>query len=326
MRKIIAIGESVLDTLFHHGKPVKAFVGGRIANAAASLATMGIPTSMVSECSTDCVGDIIVDFLKAHNVDVRSIDRYPDGATPLAAIFQGENGQRDSIVNYGNYPNDRFDVLWPTIDHDDIVLFGSLYSVDLPQRERLMDLVNYAVERGAIVVYLPGFQHGISFRITSVMPNVLENLEVASIIIAHDRDLQEIFPDETVEEAFVHHINFSGNAYVHLSDSAAPKLYRGTQRASHGTVSTDSHNRLGWQAGFTAGLLYALLLHDITRDNLAALDTDGWRQLLDCAVDCAQECAASSDNCVSADYATRAATRLRDALAQHQESSTTPQP
>ena len=326
MRKIIAIGESVLDTLFQHGQPVKAFVGGRVANAAASLATMGVPTSMVSECSTDCVGDMIVDFLKTHNVDVRSIDRYPDGATPLAAIFQGEDGQRDSIVNYGNYPNDRFDVLWPTIEHDDSVLFGSLYAVDLPQRERLMDLVNYAVERGAIVVYLPGFQHGISFRITRVMPNVLENLEVASVIIAHDRDLQEIFPDETVEEAFIHHINFTGNAYVHLSDNEAPKLYRGDQRSTHGTATTDTRNRLGWQAGFTAGLLYAMLLLDITRDSLAALDTDVWHQLLDIAVECADECAASNDNCVSQDYATRAAQRLCDAEAQRQESSTTQQP
>ena len=62
MRKIIAIGESVLDTLYRNGQPIKAMVGGRIANATASLGMTGVPVTFCSECCTDSVGDIIVDF------------------------------------------------------------------------------------------------------------------------------------------------------------------------------------------------------------------------------------------------------------------------
>ena len=64
MRKIITIGESVLDTLYNGRQPVKAFVGGRIACAAATLGTLQHTVSMVSECATDRVGDLIVDFLE----------------------------------------------------------------------------------------------------------------------------------------------------------------------------------------------------------------------------------------------------------------------
>ena len=39
MRKIIAIGESVLDTVYSGNQPTRSFVGGRIANAAAILGT-----------------------------------------------------------------------------------------------------------------------------------------------------------------------------------------------------------------------------------------------------------------------------------------------
>ena len=60
MRKIIAIGESVLDTIFVDNKPVRSFVGGRIACAAASLGQIGLPTQFVSETTTDAVGDIII--------------------------------------------------------------------------------------------------------------------------------------------------------------------------------------------------------------------------------------------------------------------------
>ena len=81
MRKIIAIGESVLDTIFANNVPVKSFVGGRVANAASSLALSGLEVLMVSECGNDHVGDIIIDFLKRNRVDVTSVDRYVNGTT-----------------------------------------------------------------------------------------------------------------------------------------------------------------------------------------------------------------------------------------------------
>ena len=46
MQKIIAIGESVFDTVFDENNcPVSSFVGGRIANAAALLGGDGMPVS-----------------------------------------------------------------------------------------------------------------------------------------------------------------------------------------------------------------------------------------------------------------------------------------
>ena len=67
MRKIIAIGESVLDTVYSGDQPTRSFVGGRIANAAAILGTMGLPVAMVSECCADRVGDIIIDYYAIPN-------------------------------------------------------------------------------------------------------------------------------------------------------------------------------------------------------------------------------------------------------------------
>ena len=167
MRKIIAIGESVLDTVYSGNQPTRSFVGGRIANAAAILGTMGLPVAMVSECCADRVGDIIVDYLTRHRVDVNSIDRYTTGAAAMSIIFN--DGGKDTLVNYGVYPKERFDVVWPRIDEDDILLFGSLYAITEPQRKALFELVNYAVERKAIILYLPGFQHGINFHIAHVI-------------------------------------------------------------------------------------------------------------------------------------------------------------
>ena len=177
MRKIIAIGESILDTVFRDDKPVSSFVGGRIANAAASMGMAGMPVQMVSECCNDHIGDIIVNFLHTHNVGTASVDRFTEGSTATSMIFH-TSGNGKKLINFFNYPADRFDVVWPRIDEDDIIIFGSFYSIDPDMRERFYELIKYAHERKAILIYLLGCQHGINCRITKVMPGILENLEI----------------------------------------------------------------------------------------------------------------------------------------------------
>ena len=294
MRKIIAIGESVLDTLFVDGQPVKSFVGGRIACAAASLGSLGLPCVMLSECTTDSVGDIVVNYLSGHGVDTRLIDRYPDGATPFSAIFP--NGSGKQIVNYGVYPKTRFDIVWPRIDEDDIVLFGSLSAIDLPQRQRLYELLKYAVERRAILIYLPGFQHGIGYRLTKVMPHLLENLEISDIVIAHEQDIHDIFPGETGDEAYHGHIEFYCRNYVHLTRSLSLLMYSLGLELPASKPATD--NLLGWQAGLTAGIIAQLFEKNITREQLLNLDADTWRGILLDARKRAEQAAASDENCL----------------------------
>ncbi len=313
MRKIITIAESILDTVYENGQPVRSFVGGRIPCAAASLAQAGAATFMVSECTTDAVGDIIVDFLASHGVDVKSIDRYPDGATAFSAIFKTD-GNTTSIVNYGSYPQERFKVIWPRIDKDDIVIIGSLYSVGVEQREALFEMVSYAVERKAIVVYLPGFQHGINFRITRVMPNILENLEASTIVITQEQDINTIFPGESSKEVYHNHVEFYCDSYIHLGHDQAVEHYHGGNCVTYEPAASGHQtNWLGWQAGFTAGLVYALLAQNVTHESIATLGEDDWKRLIDEAMQWAQA-STGHENCVSREFAASRQAALEQGL------------
>ena len=281
MRKVIAIGESVLDTVFKGGQPVKAMVGGRIANAAAMIASQGIECHMVSECATDSVGDIVVQFLASHGVDVHSVDRYTDGTTPFAAIFEDDDHPK-CIVNYGRYPaGDRFNVVWPRIDKDDIVIYGSLYAVEQPQRERMLELLQYAKERKAILVCLPGLQHGIGYRITHVMPAIFENMDLANIIVTHDTDINTIFAGETVDEAFRNHFEFYDNLSLHIgSDLCVTLRARTLQHVVKPIATSNTSDLLHWQAGFVAALCHSLIGDDILHDNLLNLPPTEWTRIL----------------------------------------------
>lgn len=309
MRKIIAIGQSVLDTIYRDSQPKRCFMGGRIANAAAILGTMRHSVAMVSECCNDRVGDIIIDYLTRHHVDVNSIDRYTSGSTALSAIFD-DAGAKPTLVNYGEYPKTRFDVVWPRIDEDDILLFGSLYAITEPQRTALFELVTYAVERKAIIIYLPGFQHGINFHIAHVMPAILENLEVSDLVIAHERDLRDVYPGETAQQAYTDHVEFYCDNYLHIHPGLnVTRFDKGGKAYPHPAIGATSQHMLGWQAGFTAGVIHGLIKNRVTHQSIHQLDRSTWLDIVTGAQAIAS-CCANSDNCIDDAIAARFAAEI----------------
>ena len=57
MRKVIGIGETILDILFHDGQPQAAVPGGSIYNAVISLGRMGQNVTFISETKRPCGRD-----------------------------------------------------------------------------------------------------------------------------------------------------------------------------------------------------------------------------------------------------------------------------
>ena len=182
MRKVIAVGQSCIDIVHVDYKPAMSYVGGRIANMAASLSRAGVPVEYVSECGQDSVGDMIVDFLQSNGVGTKSVDRFTEGLSPISLIFRDAEG-RERYSEYVKYPKTRFDILWPKIEEDDIVVFGSYFSIDENVRKPLSEFLAYAQERKALLVYLPGFQPDSKIR---MLLHLADQAEVVVAICASD--------------------------------------------------------------------------------------------------------------------------------------------
>lgn len=291
MRKIIAIGRCGYDILMHDDRPVASFPGGRILNAAASLSALGHQVSMVGEVARDHVGDLILSFLDQKGVDTRSIDRFTDGVTPTSLIFKPQ-GQ---TIEYIGYPIDGFDVIWPRIDPDDILVFGTYYSIAPRVRKHLVEIVSYAVERKALIVYLPGFSRSQVPRITRVMPSILENLEMSDIVISRTRDLKAIFDTDDDAKAYRNHIEFYCNTLIN-ADAHSSEMRIFTRQ---GTATTDIQpfsNPLGWNAGVIAGVVEALIDKGITKQSLTDMDADTSRAIIGNACRRAAQASASETN------------------------------
>ena len=57
MRKVIGIGETILDIIFKNNQPTKALPGGSVFNAMISLGRLHTPVCFITELGQDRVGE-----------------------------------------------------------------------------------------------------------------------------------------------------------------------------------------------------------------------------------------------------------------------------
>lgn len=82
MRKVIGIGETILDIIFKNDTPIGAVPGGSMFNGLISLGRAGLDTAFISETGNDRVGKTIIKFLEDNHVDASNICVYPESKSP----------------------------------------------------------------------------------------------------------------------------------------------------------------------------------------------------------------------------------------------------
>ena len=192
MRKVIGIGETVLDIIFKKEQPIGAYPGGSTFNAIISLARSGVSTSFISEAGQDRIGQNIIKFLKDNGVDASNVNVYPGAKSPVSLAFLDDNNDAEYIF-YKDHPHDQLDFVYPDIQPDDIVLFGSFYAVNPVIRPQIVGLLDYARAHGAIIYYDVNYRSSHKNDVMKITPNYLENLEYADIVRGSREDFDVLY-------------------------------------------------------------------------------------------------------------------------------------
>ena len=183
MRKVIGIGETVLDIIFKNGQPVSAVPGGSVYNGIISLGRAGVPAAFISEVGDDRIGRQTVSFLKENGVDASCVNSYKGTKSPVSLAFLNDNNDAEYIF-YKDHPHDRLDYITPEINRDDIIMLGSYYAVNPVIRPQVAAILNAARDRGAIIYYDVNFRAAHADEVMKLTPNILENFEYADIVRA----------------------------------------------------------------------------------------------------------------------------------------------
>lgn len=292
MKKIICIGELSLNmVLGPAGQPLAMLPGSRVANAAAILGRASHKVIMASEAAADPVGDIAVNALTEAGVDVSSVDRFTEGHTPLNIFIGAKSDAPATITRYEQYPEECFDIVWPRVDENDIVVYGGFYAIDRRMRARMQRFLANAAERKAVMIYLPGFLPQLEPRITRVMPMILENLELASVVIARSNDLALIFGARTGEACYHDHIDFYCRSLIAVEPECRRISYYSGKEMSSVDIPEKACTGMIWNAGAVAGTASAIARHGYTAADFDAPGEEIRHNILGEAARCASAAA-----------------------------------
>ena len=224
MRKVIGIGETVLDIIFRNEQPISAVPGGSTFNAIISLGRSGVSTSFISETGNDRVGRNIIQFLRDNGCEADAVNMYPDSKSPLSLAFLNEQNDAEYIF-YKDHPHDRLDFNYPDVQPDDIVLFGSYYALNPVIRPQVKGFLDYAHQRGAILYYDVNFRASHQHEVMKLTPNLLENFELADIVRGSAEDFEILFKKSDPSVVYRSQIAFYTKKFIYTRAADPIELF-----------------------------------------------------------------------------------------------------
>lgn len=305
MRKVIGIGETILDILFKDGQPTAAIPGGSVFNGIISLGKMGVSVCFISETGNDKVGTIIKNFMEANGVNTDYINTFPDGKSPVSLAFLDEHNDAEYSF-YKDYPRQRLDVAFPVIEEDDIVVFGSYFALNPVLREKVVDFLNYATERKAILYYDPNFRSTHRDEALKLAPILIENLEYADIVRGADQDFANMYNGLTdVDQIYRNKIQFYCSNFLCTAGGKAVSLRTNTLSKKYEVPQLDAVSTVGAGDNFNAGIIYGLLKLDIRHRDVARIREQDWDRIIQYGIEFSADVCRSLNNSVSDEFVKR---------------------
>lgn len=304
MRKVIGVGETILDIIFKNDQPHAAVPGGSVFNGLISLARLGIPVNFISELGNDKVGEIIRSFMTENNLSTEFVDCFPDGKSPISLAFLNEANNANYLF-YKDYPAQRLDVAFPKINEDDILIFGSYYALNPTLRGRILELLQYAKERKAIIYYDLNFRKAHAHEAIRLTPTVLENLEFADIVRGSDEDFENLFNKTDIKQIYTHHIKFYCDRFISTHGADGINLFTEDLEEHFDSSEITPVSTIGAGDNFNAGLIYGLLKNNVCNSDLPHLSKTKWEKIIRSGTDLATEVCQSYDNYISKEFANK---------------------
>lgn len=303
MRKVIGIGETMLDIIFKNGKPIEAVPGGSTFNGIVSLGRAGVKTVFVSETGNDRVGEYVRDFLRDNNVDTSAINVFQETKSPVSLAFLDKDNNADYIF-YRDQKHDHMDFAYPDIHKDDIVVFGSFYAVNPALRPQVSGLLEYARQRGAIIYYDVNFRKAHQADVMKVTPNLIDNLEYADIVRGSKEDFEVLYKKDSAERVYRAETSFYCKRFIYTDGPNPVSVFSNNGfHKEYAMPKTETVSTIGAGDNFNAGFIYGMIKYGVTRDDVEqGLSEEVWDKLIATATAFSADCCKDIFNYISKEF------------------------
>lgn len=311
MRQIIGVGETILDIIFKNNQPSHAIPGGSVFNTMISLGRLNVPANFISEIGDDRIGKMIMEYMEENHLSTENMNLFGRGKSPVSLAFLDDNNEA-SYLFYTDFPDNRLDVRYPRINENDIFVFGSYFAVNPLLRERMVELLEYAKERKAIIYYDPNFRKAHAHEAMKIIPSVLENLEYADIVKGSSEDFENLFHLSDATRIYRDKIEFYCPNFIYTQGCGPVNLFTRTIRESFDCRPVKVVSSIGAGDSFNAGILFGLLTHEVTHENLPNLAPETWEKIIGHGMTLSAQVCQTYENAVPQDFARRYIQEITD--------------
>ncbi len=305
VRKVIGIGETILDILFKGTQPVAAVPGGSCFNTVISLGRTGTPCYFGGYAGTDAVGRQTKDFLTGNGVSTDFFELREGEKSAISLAYLNENGDADYVF-YKFTPMLPDDWTLPCLQRDDILVISSYFAICQGTRRKIKELLAKAGENGAIVYYDVNFRSSHLQELETLLPTIHDNFRRSSIVRGSSDDFQIMYGTRDATEIYRQHVASYCPVFICTAGSEAVSVC--TPEGVFGFPTpevTEVVSTVGAGDSFNAGLVYGLILNGMGRNDIPKMDKEQWRSVISYACAFAAEACKSTDNYVSERFITK---------------------
>jgi fructokinase len=294
-RTVYTIGETVYDIIFQDGGIKAGKAGGSMLNASVSLGRLGLNVSFISEVGHDELGDLITGFLQFNKVSTEYIDHFTGGKTPVALAFL-DNRSDAKYSFYKSYPEQRLQQKMPVVSKNDIVLFGSFFSISPAVRKPVLKFIRQARSAGAIIIYDPNIRSPHKNELPVLLPMIFENFALADIVRASHEDFETIFDIKNATEAFDLTKNHGDAALIFTRGGGEITLFSDGYAIDFAVPKIRVVSTIGAGDSFNAGLVLSLIRQKISRSGLKTMSEQQWQHVIETGTKLSSQVCQSFDN------------------------------
>ena len=256
-KRVIGIGETVLDILFKNDQPQKAVPGGSTFNSIVSLGRAGVPCAMVTEVGGDHVGDLICNYLHENGVSTQYVCRHEQVKSHISLALLDENNDAQYVF-YKDHASVSLDGMLPEINADDAVLFGSFFAINPVIRPVVGGLLRAAREAGAWLYYDVNFRKNHISDLPDVMPNIEENIRLADVVRGSMEDFEYLFGMHD-GDAIYERVSQLCNTLILTDGARQIRVYTPEVCETYPVQQIETVSTVGAGDNFNAGYIYAML-------------------------------------------------------------------
>ena len=278
MRKIVGIGETVLDIIFRDDQPTAAIPGGSTFNALISLGRTvrknfsETQVLMVTETGDDHVGDIVTSFMEENGVSTAGVTRNPGTQTHVSLAFLDRNNDASYqfYKDHGSASLNPDRIAGISFSKDDLVLFGSYFAINPRIRDYTRKLLTEAHDAKAVIYYDINFRKNHLRDLSETIGNIKENCRLSDFVRGSAEDFGILFGTTDPDEIYHSHIAELCPDFICTCGANPIHIFTANQHITIPVAPIDTVSTIGAGDNFNAGFIYALLALGIGKDRTLA--------------------------------------------------------